>query len=67
MNQGNTTSRPLIWEDEAPAESRVRRMQQGAVVDPFGHMWSIETRKKNLSVPEMKRAMDAFMANFKRP
>ena len=29
MNQGNTTSRPLIWEDEAPAESRVRRMQQG--------------------------------------
>jgi cell division protein FtsQ len=29
MNQGNTTSRPLIWEDEAPAESRFRRMQQG--------------------------------------
>jgi uncharacterized glyoxalase superfamily protein PhnB len=39
----------------------------GMVTDPFGHMWSIETRKKNLSVPEMKRAMDAFMANFKRP
>ena len=29
MNQSNTTSRPLIWEDEAPAESRFRRMQQG--------------------------------------
>jgi cell division protein FtsQ len=29
MNQGNTTSRPLIWEDEAPADSRFRRMQQG--------------------------------------
>lgn len=29
MNQGNTTSRPLIWEDDAPADSRFRRMQQG--------------------------------------
>ncbi len=29
MNQGNTTSRPLVWEDEAPAESRFRRVQQG--------------------------------------
>ena len=29
MNQGSSTSRPLIWEDEAPAESRFRRMQQG--------------------------------------
>jgi cell division protein FtsQ len=29
MNQGNTTSRPLIWEDEPTAESRFRRVQQG--------------------------------------
>lgn len=29
MNQSTTTSRPLIWEDEAPAESRFRRVQQG--------------------------------------
>lgn len=29
MNQSSTTSRPLIWEDEAPAESRFRRVQQG--------------------------------------
>ncbi len=28
-NQGNTTTRPLNWEDEAPAESRFRRVQQG--------------------------------------
>lgn len=27
--QSNTTSRPLIWEDDAPAGSRFRRMQQG--------------------------------------
>jgi len=28
-NQSDTTSRPLIWEDDAPAGSRFRRMQQG--------------------------------------
>ena len=28
--QSSSTSRPLIWEDEAPAESRFRRVQQGA-------------------------------------
>jgi len=28
-NQSETTSRPLIWEDEAPAASRFRRVQQG--------------------------------------
>ena len=39
----------------------------GMVTDPFGHVWSVATRKKNLSVPEMKSAMDAFMANYKRP
>jgi uncharacterized glyoxalase superfamily protein PhnB len=39
----------------------------GMVTDPFGHVWAVATRKKNLSVPEMKRAMDVFMANYKRP
>jgi PhnB protein len=39
----------------------------GMLTDPFGHVWSIATRKKNLSVPEMKRAMDEFMAKFKAP
>jgi len=29
MNQSSTTSRPLVWEDDAPAESRFRRMQKG--------------------------------------
>jgi PhnB protein len=37
----------------------------GMLTDPFGHVWAIATRKKNLSVPEMNRAMDEFMANFK--
>jgi uncharacterized glyoxalase superfamily protein PhnB len=39
----------------------------GMVTDPFGHVWSFGTRKKNMSVPEMKQAMDAFMASYKRP
>jgi uncharacterized glyoxalase superfamily protein PhnB len=38
----------------------------GMVTDPFGHVWAVATRKKNLSVPEMKHAMDVFMANYKR-
>jgi cell division protein FtsQ len=29
-NQGNYTNRPMLWEDEPPAESRVRRIQQNA-------------------------------------
>lgn len=37
----------------------------GMVTDPFGHVWAIATRKKNLSVEEMKRAMDEFMAKYK--
>jgi uncharacterized glyoxalase superfamily protein PhnB len=39
----------------------------GMVIDPFGHEWAIATHKKDLSVPEMKKAMDAFMANYKQP
>jgi uncharacterized glyoxalase superfamily protein PhnB len=38
----------------------------GMVIDPFGHVWGMATRKKNLSIPEMKQAMETFMANYKR-
>jgi cell division protein FtsQ len=30
IRQSSNTTRPLVWEDEAPAESRFRRVQQGA-------------------------------------
>ncbi len=30
IRQSNDTTRPLVWEDEAPAEPRFRRVQQGA-------------------------------------
>jgi len=39
--------------------------RMGSIKDPFGHVWAIATRKKNLSVDEMKRAMDEFMAKYK--
>jgi cell division protein FtsQ len=34
-NQGNYTNRPMLWEDEPPAESRVRRMQSAVADGPL--------------------------------
>ncbi len=34
--QGNNKTRSLVWEDEAPADSRFRRVQQGAPVSGRG-------------------------------
>src|SRR5580692_11160348 len=34
-NQGNYTNRPMLWEDEPPAQSRVRRMQTPAADPPL--------------------------------
>ncbi len=34
-NQGNYTNRPMLWEDEPPAQSRVRRMQTAAADSPL--------------------------------
>jgi uncharacterized glyoxalase superfamily protein PhnB len=49
----------------APLEDAFWGDRWGMVVDPFGHVWAIATRKKNLSVEEMKRATDEFMAKCK--
>jgi PhnB protein len=34
------------------------------LVDPFGHEWSLATHKEDVSVEEMKRRSDAFMAQM---
>jgi len=34
----------------------------GGLQDPFGHNWSIATRKENLSEEEMRRRADEFVA-----
>ena len=34
--------------------------RSGSLVDPFGHKWTIATRKENLSSEEMDRRMKAM-------
>jgi uncharacterized glyoxalase superfamily protein PhnB len=36
----------------------------GQVTDPFGHVWSIATHKKDMTPAEMKTAMDEFFAHM---
>jgi uncharacterized glyoxalase superfamily protein PhnB len=36
----------------------------GQVGDPFGHIWSIATHKKDVSPEEMQKAGDEFMASM---
>ncbi len=37
----------------------------GTIEDPFGHVWTIATRKKEMSLEEMKRAGEEFMKQMK--
>jgi uncharacterized glyoxalase superfamily protein PhnB len=37
--------------------------RMGAIVDPFGHRWSIATHKLDLTPRQMKKAMDDWMAS----
>jgi uncharacterized glyoxalase superfamily protein PhnB len=38
----------------------------GSIVDPFGHVWSISTRKKNMTPKELKKAGEEFMKQAKK-
>ncbi|MGI0020342.1 MAG: VOC family protein [Nitrososphaera sp.] len=38
--------------------------RMGGLTDPFGHMWAIATRKKNLTAKQMKKAGEEFMASM---
>lgn len=38
--------------------------RMGGLTDPFGHMWAIATRKKNLTDKQMKKAGEEFMASM---
>ena len=33
----------------------------GSIVDPYGHVWSIATRKKDMTPDELRKASEAFM------
>ena len=37
----------------------------GSIVDPFGHVWSIATRKKDMTPDEVKQAGEKFMEQMK--
>ena len=37
----------------------------GMVLDPYGHIWSIATPQKNLSIEEIQKAGDEYFANMK--
>jgi PhnB protein len=40
--------------------------RSGTVVDPFEYMWTVATRKEDLTPDEVKARMDAFMQRFAR-
>lgn len=37
----------------------------GSIVDPFGHVWAIATRKKDMTPDEVKQAGEKFMKQMK--
>ena len=40
--------------------------RHGRLVDPFGHLWSIATHKKDLSEEEMKKAAEAAFSQMSK-
>ena len=37
----------------------------GSIIDPFGHVWSIATRKKDMTPDELKQEAEKFMKQMK--
>ena len=37
----------------------------GSIIDPFGHVWSIATHKKDMTPDELKQASEKFMKQMK--
>lgn len=55
VKAGSTVIRPLMdafWGD-----------RYGQLRDPFGHLWSVATRKKNLTPEQFKEAAEEWMKN----
>jgi PhnB protein len=51
---------------EQPVADQFWGDRYGKLKDPFGHKWSIGTHVKDLSVDEMKHAMDDAMSKMKK-
>ena len=41
--------------------------RSGTFTDPHGYVWTIATRKEDVTPEEMKQRMDAFMKNARQP
>jgi hypothetical protein len=37
-----------------------------SIIDPFGHVWSIATHKKDITPDELKKAGEEFMKHMKQ-
>lgn len=48
-------------ESKRPVADQFYGDRSGTLVDPFGHVWSIATHKKDMSAEEMQKAMEAEM------
>lgn len=56
LKAGATVAFPLMdafWGD-----------RHGSIIDPFGHIWGIATRKRNLTPKQMKKAGEEWMAQM---
>jgi PhnB protein len=49
-------------ENTRPVADQFYGDRAGTLVDPFGHVWTIATHRKDMSADEMKKAMEAEMA-----
>ena len=49
---------------EKPVEDQFYGDRTGTVVDPFGHKWTLATRKETLSPAEMQTRMDAWLKSM---
>jgi len=50
-----------------PLENQFWGDRYGKIADPFGHVWSIATHIEDVSPKEMKKRMDAMMAQMAPP
>ncbi|MFN3727936.1 MAG: VOC family protein [Allosphingosinicella sp.] len=52
---------------ERPVEDQFYGDRNGAIVDPFGHRWTISTHVEDVSEEEMQRRMEAFAEQAAAP
>jgi hypothetical protein len=49
-----------------PVRDQFYRDRSGYLRDPFGHLWSLATHKKDLSLDEIKKAGEAYFEEMSK-